>query len=300
MQIQTIRTVLLLCEIPSMSKCSKQLHISQQGLSSQIKSLEQELGVTLFHRDNKGVTPTKACELLLPFFQNIINQYDAGMASLEQHLKDQPEVLNIWVCPCIREIYNLGFFMRFQKDHPNIQLNLKFRSDVECEEALLSGKADGAFLDWPIHEKQYQKHLVIRSPMVAVVRDDHVFANRQSISVQELSGHHITIPNENHRMHQRFRDNMPNIYNSVTIALSSDDAETFYQLPKTFGGIAVPFKALCKNLDPCLRMIPFQEEINIELSYCVLKNKSSSHALRIFSDYIYNNMEIIDDTGREN
>lgn len=69
MQIQTIGAFVMLCEERSISKCAERLHISQQGLSRQIKAMENEAGVTLFLRTNKGVAPTREGMLLLPKFR---------------------------------------------------------------------------------------------------------------------------------------------------------------------------------------------------------------------------------------
>ena len=51
----------------SESKAALILFTSQQTLSRQIKSLEARLGALLFERSARGMEPTDACQLLIPY-----------------------------------------------------------------------------------------------------------------------------------------------------------------------------------------------------------------------------------------
>ena len=66
MQIDAIRAFVLLCEDLNITRVSEKIHISQQGLSRQLKALEKELGTTLFFRSSKSLTLTESGQLLLP------------------------------------------------------------------------------------------------------------------------------------------------------------------------------------------------------------------------------------------
>ena len=50
----------------SFTNAAKELYVSQAAVSHQIRSLEENLGVELFHRDNRKIILTKEGEKLLP------------------------------------------------------------------------------------------------------------------------------------------------------------------------------------------------------------------------------------------
>lgn len=280
MQINHIQSFLLLCKEKNISKCSKELHISQQGLSRQIKSMEQELQTTLFIRTTKGVEPTKNAYLLQAEFEQALQHYNQGVSKLQNNL-------SVSVCPGIKQAFGLNLFRQFQTENPSIHLDLKFQSDIECENALFHDEVDAAFLDWPIHKEDYNMHLIVKSPLVAIMRKDHPFANHQIIQMKDLKGIDVYIPDESHRMSQKFRKEWPQFYQQVHIDFTTNEYDSFYiDLPKTYGGIALTFQFLCKNLDSDLVAIPIQEESFVKLFYCTKKSHANSMALQAFTDYI--------------
>lgn len=293
MQIQHVQSFVMLCEEKNISKCSQKLHISQQGLSRQIKAMERELGTTLFIRTTKGVEMTKECSLLLPGLKKTLELYNQSLRELKDYQKNHQETIRISVCPGIKQLLGLKFFKEFQIQNPGIRLKTEFHSDIDCEEALYNGKADAAFLDWPEHLDDYDTYLVVKSPLVAVMRKDHILSHKHSISMNELAGMNIYIPDDSHRMTQRFIQHWPEFYNSVVIDFTTNEYESFYRdLPKNNNGIALTFRFLCDELDEDLTVIPIQEESYVELYYCVRKDHPSSPALDSFSDYIYKNVDV--------
>lgn len=68
------------------SQAAQNLFISQPGLTKAIKELEEEAGITLFERTNKGVTLTKEGVLFLGYARQVLEQ----MALLEEKYKHTP------------------------------------------------------------------------------------------------------------------------------------------------------------------------------------------------------------------
>ncbi|MGE3310542.1 MAG: LysR family transcriptional regulator, partial [Limisphaerales bacterium] len=65
MDLQQLRTFVAIAEERNLTRASERLFVSQPAISAQLKSLEEELGVVLFHRVPKGMQLTPSGESLL-------------------------------------------------------------------------------------------------------------------------------------------------------------------------------------------------------------------------------------------
>ena len=76
MTIQQLRYITVICEEGSLNKASELLYISQPSLTSAVQELEKELGITIFNRSGRGVTPTNDGLEFIRYAREIIAQYD--------------------------------------------------------------------------------------------------------------------------------------------------------------------------------------------------------------------------------
>jgi LysR family nitrogen assimilation transcriptional regulator len=63
-----------ICELGSISRAAAELNIAQPALGLQLRSLEHDFGTDLVVRSSRGVTPTKAGEIVLAHSQELIRQ----------------------------------------------------------------------------------------------------------------------------------------------------------------------------------------------------------------------------------
>ncbi len=76
MTIQQLRYVTVICDEGSLNKASEQLYISQPSLTSAVQELEKELGITIFNRSGRGVTPTNDGLEFIRYAREVLSQYD--------------------------------------------------------------------------------------------------------------------------------------------------------------------------------------------------------------------------------
>ena len=76
MTIQQLRYAIVICEEGSLNKASEQLYIAQPSLTSALQELEKELGITIFNRSGRGVTPTNDGLEFIHYAREVLSQYD--------------------------------------------------------------------------------------------------------------------------------------------------------------------------------------------------------------------------------
>ncbi len=75
MTLQQLRYVISVADAQSMNKAAGELFVSQPSLSAAIRDLEQELGITLFYRTNRGITVTVEGNEFLGYARQLLEQY---------------------------------------------------------------------------------------------------------------------------------------------------------------------------------------------------------------------------------
>lgn len=75
MTLTQLKYAITVAEAKSMNEAAKTLFISQPSLSSAIKELEEELGIEVFRRSNKGVFITPAGEEFVGYARQVVEQY---------------------------------------------------------------------------------------------------------------------------------------------------------------------------------------------------------------------------------
>ena len=77
MTLIQLHYLIVIAETNSLNKAAEQLYVSQPSLTSAIKELEKELGVTLLYRSGRGVTLTNDGVEFLLYAKQLYSQYEA-------------------------------------------------------------------------------------------------------------------------------------------------------------------------------------------------------------------------------
>lgn len=76
MTLQQLRYVTAVADAGNISKAAQKFYISQPSLTNSIRELEQELGLTIFHRTNRGVVLTPEGEVFLGYARQVLAQVE--------------------------------------------------------------------------------------------------------------------------------------------------------------------------------------------------------------------------------
>jgi len=123
MNIESLKFFYLIAKTGSISKVAKQVHLTQSALSQQIQKLEISLSKKLLERSNKGVTLTKAGEVVFVYAGNIIRTYDEMIREIEHKEKDNITI-KIEACPSIADYALPCTMIEAKKAYPHHKYEL--------------------------------------------------------------------------------------------------------------------------------------------------------------------------------
>ena len=75
MTLQQLHQVITIAESRSMNEASRKLFVSQPNLSAVVRELEEETGITIFIRSNRGIVLTPEGEEFIGYAKQVVEQY---------------------------------------------------------------------------------------------------------------------------------------------------------------------------------------------------------------------------------
>ena len=168
MNFKQVETFLWVSKLLSFSKTAQQQCTTQPAISSRIAALEAELGVTLFDRErnNKVVLTAKGHELL-PYAEKII-YITKEFANKANQSASFSGLLRIGVSETVAQTWLSEFMERFQKDLPDVLIELTVDVSSGLTQQLSEGLIDIAFLLGPLSDSMMINEQLTSVPLVWV------------------------------------------------------------------------------------------------------------------------------------
>ncbi len=136
----------------SISKTAELLLISQPAVSYQIKTLEEELGITLFVRTKKGVTLTDEGEVLFKYISKGIEAFTNGENALTNLKNLDYGNIRIGASTTVSKHVLMPYLKKFHEKYPNIEINITNTLTENLLKDLRNGNLDILILNMPMEE----------------------------------------------------------------------------------------------------------------------------------------------------
>lgn len=285
MKLNTLKAIVAIADNRSFSKAAKQLYISQSTLSLAVKEQEEELGIRLFERTNRGVSLTEDGEDFIRYARDIVAQAER----LENRYQRKSPVPMKFSVTSQRLPFATKAFVNLSKELDIDEYDIAMREcptfevihDVASERSPIGVMA--------IHDdhidglssifKRNHLHFSELDTLTAYVfiRKNHPLANKRSISSKDLEGYPFVTydqePSSSHYIEEvfSFESNAKNIHvndrcSKLAFLRTTNCFSIGPDLPNSNGD------AFHKGLGE-LRMIPLENEIGrIHAGYLLREN----------------------------
>ncbi|HEX7817413.1 LysR family transcriptional regulator [Dyella sp.] len=187
-----LRYFIAVAEELSFSRAAQRLHLSQPPLSQQIQALERDLGVLLFNRDKRNVALTEPGRVFLEQARQILAKSDEARVQVAEAAAGFTGLLRLAYTVSVTFHPSLPHaLLRYRDVAPSVRVALSEMYTEPQFAALLTNQIDVGFVrDEPKHESDreaLQLEVIDREPLVLALPAGHHLADRQSVSLHEVS-----------------------------------------------------------------------------------------------------------------
>ncbi|HTZ43315.1 MAG TPA: LysR substrate-binding domain-containing protein [Jatrophihabitans sp.] len=189
MELRQLEYFLAVAEESNFTRAATREHVTQPGVSAQIRRLERELGERLFDRSGREVQLTSAGQAVLPYARaalQAVRSAKLAVANLSGLIQGRVRVgiIRFVVAPVDVSTVLADFVTR----HPDVELSVIEATTDALQRDVLAGELDMAFLALSgpapagLHTQEF-----VHCPLVAAVGPDNPVAGQVTVSLSELA-----------------------------------------------------------------------------------------------------------------
>lgn len=196
MELRQLRYFMILAEELHFRRAAEKLFIVQPALSKQIKSLEEELGVTLFERNRRKVQLTPAGKYFRQEIDSVLSHLEQ-VSNRVRLVKDGQggEIRIGYVGSCIHTFLP-GVISTLHDRYPEIHLYLDEMTTHAQLRSLQQGELDVAFCRNPDLTSRYSGQLVFQETFSVILPEDHPIEASNFSSMLQLEKEPFILPKQ--------------------------------------------------------------------------------------------------------
>ena len=286
MDFDQLETFLEVARHASFSRAAEKRFRTQPAISSQIRSLEEEVGGKLFDRSGGKVSLTAAVKAFQKYVAETLEARKAMLVSIaEMERVPRGEIIvgaNEGTCLHILP----EVFADFKKQYPDVSVNIKRSDYAGILESVIDNSVDFGVVSLPVADNRLTVVLIHRDELVIIAPPSHPLGKMKSATMAEVAKFPLVVPKVGHTrdaLEELFRERR--LKPNYTMELDSSE------LLKRFvaAGVGVGFIAR-SNVEEDVRAralaaLPIADaQVRRDLALAFRKDKALSRAALAFID----------------
>ncbi|MFP3123764.1 LysR substrate-binding domain-containing protein [Ectobacillus funiculus] len=180
MELRHLKYFKTVAEELHFGKAATRLNMAQPPLSLQIRQLEEEIGVPLFHRTKRSVELTQEGEVFLEKVYHLFDNLEDAIKTVK--MINRGEVGEIVIGFIATASFDLlpTIIKHYRKQYPAVQIVLKQLTSAEQIEALQAGRIQVGIVSEPIAHEGISFQVLKQEPLVIALPKEHPLASETS------------------------------------------------------------------------------------------------------------------------
>src|SRR3954451_25001826 len=198
MDFDQLETFLEVARLSSFSRAAEKRFRTQPAISSQIRSLEEEVGARLLDRSGGKVSITASGKLFQKFSEETLDARKAATVAIaETERVPRGEIVvgaNEGTC---LHILPEGF-AHFKKQYPDVSVSIRRADYAKILESVIDKSVDFGVVSMPVTDNRLTAVLIHKDELVLIVTPKHPLAKLKSASAADIAQYPLVMPKVGH------------------------------------------------------------------------------------------------------
>lgn len=187
LNLKLLQTFLLVAEHRSFREAADLTHRSFSAVSTQIKHLEEQMGVALFHRTTRIVKLTPEGEELFAGTRRALQEISLALRKIDEAVDLKRGTVSLACSPSVAQGHLPRILSAFEKDYPEVRVSLQ-EIPAGLNDIVRRGEVD--FGVGPVVAGEPVLHFepILDDPLMALVPRRFLTARQDRITLEQLTG----------------------------------------------------------------------------------------------------------------
>lgn len=270
-------------KVRSVSKAARTLELGQPTVTTHLRKLEDEFGITLFDRIRRPIQLTSEGVTLLELVTPVVTSVDALKTQMDYSERRGSFVVGAY--PDLVTHHLPKGIQKFRDEYPDVRIRLLARSYNPLIQLVRSGEIDLAFCSAPpVDDSSLEFKELFTYNTVLLTPLNHESLNRQSIKMEDLASWPLILTAPESLLRQRVEQEFKTRGLVADVVLALDDTESMKRYVEIGMGVAVGNDfTLHPNDHDRFGVISLGHLFpSSEIGVCTLKGKFAGQAVRNF------------------
>jgi len=198
MNLRALKYFVKLAELKHFSRAAEACFVSQPTLSTQIRKLEEELGVQLVERAPRKVQLTPVGEEVAVRARHVLRDVEQIYAAARRSRDPEMGTLRLGLFPTLAPYLLPHIVPVIRERLPNLRLELSEEKTADILDMLENGQLDAALVALPVDDESLKTNVLFREPFFMALPESHPLADRKEICTADLEGTELLLLEDGH------------------------------------------------------------------------------------------------------
>lgn len=183
-----LRLVAAISDSGSLTRAAEQVHLAPSSASHRLTQLEAALGVPLFARHARGLTPTAAGESLLRHARQVFAQLEQMHADLAPYASGLHSQVTVFANTNAINCFLPGDLGDFLREHPQVRVSLEEQPSPAIIQAVAAGQVELGVVASESGISGVETRPYRQDRLVLIVAPGHALAERRELAFADVLG----------------------------------------------------------------------------------------------------------------